>query len=39
MKLSGSTKNLMYKTSTGENVPSLDVVQVVSAQKSEVFYA
>ena len=48
MKLSGSTKKLINKTKTGENVPSLQVVEVVLIQcnlvenqyqqKSEVLY-
>ena len=47
MKLFGSTKKLIYKTKSGENVPSREVVEVVLIQcnlldqyqqKSEVFY-
>ena len=48
MKLFGSTKKLIDKTKNGENVPSLEVVQVVLfkgnlldnqyQQKSEVLY-
>ena len=48
MKLFGSTKKLIYKTKNGENVPSREVVEVVTIQcnlldnqyqqKSEVFY-
>ena len=48
MKLFGSTKNLIDKTKNGENVPSLEVVEVVLGQcnlvdnqhqqKSEVLY-
>ena len=32
MKLFGSTKKLIEKTKNGENVPSLEVVEVVLAQ-------
>ena len=32
MKLFGSTKTLIEKTKNGENVPSLEVVEVVLAQ-------
>ena len=48
MKLFGSTKKLIYKTKNGENLPSLEVVEVVLVQcnlvdnqyqkKSEVLY-
>ena len=48
MKLFGSTKKIIDKTKNGENVPSLDVVEVVlvqcnlvdnqNQQKSEVLY-
>ena len=48
MKLFGSTKKLIYKTKNGENVPSLEVVEIVLIQcnlvdnqyqqKSEVLY-
>ena len=34
MKLFGSTKKLIEKTKNGENVPSLEVVEVVSVQCS-----
>ena len=49
LKLFGSTKDLIHKTKNGENVPSLEVVEVVLVhrnlvdnqyeQKSEVLYA
>ena len=32
MKLFGSTKKLIYKTKTGENVPSFQVAEVVLVQ-------
>ena len=32
IKFFGSTKNLLYKTKTGENVPSLKVLEVVLAK-------
>ena len=32
MKLFGSTKKLIHKTKNGENVPSLEVVEVVLVQ-------
>ena len=32
MKLHGRTKKLIYKTKNGENVPSLEVVEVVLVQ-------
>ena len=48
MKLFGSTKKLIYKTKNGENLPSLEVVEIVLIQcnlvdnqyqqKSEVLY-
>ena len=43
MKLSGSTKKLIEKTKNGENVPSLEVVEVFLVQcqyqqKSDVLY-
>ena len=41
MKLLGSTKELVGKTKNGENVPSLELVEVVLvkvSQKSEVLY-
>ena len=32
MKLFGSTKKLMYKIKNGENVPSLEIIEVVLVQ-------
>ena len=36
MKLFGSTKNVIGKTKNGENVPSLEVVEIVLVQFSSV---
>ena len=34
MKLFGSTKKLIDKTKNGENIPSLEVAEVVSVQRN-----